>query len=234
MSETADADAMRVPRRRIAIGSDGSVTGDDAADHLGAALRYACRMAGQIEPLLDLGPLQWLTTVSGTSVTARVGRSAGDFTVTAEVEERQARAPLPMSVDAGGAHVAIKKCLHRVRDDLEAEWCAVITSDNRVVGALLPDAGRATTDVRAVLAEVGLRALAVLGSLDESYRETAVVLEYAGGSLMLAAVEGDVLFAAADKFDTAIAARLIDEVRSVLAPHDLDLVWTWGESWAEQ
>jgi hypothetical protein len=191
-------------------------------------------MAGQIEPLLDLGALQWLTTVSGTAVTARVGQSAGDFTVTAEVEEREARTPMAASVDAGGAHAALRKCLLRVRDDLEAEWCAVMTWDKRVVGALLPDAGRAAVDVRAVLPEVGLRALAVLGSLDEAYRETAVVLEYARGSLMLVAIEGDVLFAAADKFDTAIAVRVIDRVRSVLAPHDLDLVWTWGEDWAER
>lgn len=235
MSETSNIAPPRVPRRRIAIASDGSVTGDDAPHQLGAALRYACRMAGQIEPLLDIGPLQWLTTLSGPAVTARVGRSAGDIMLTAEVEERGTRQPVPVSAAAGGAHTAIRKCLRRVRDDLYADWSAIITWDKRIVGALLPEGSRTgSIDVGAVLPEVGLRLLAVLASLDETTRETAVVLEYRGGSLLVAAIEGDVLFAFADKFDNALAMPTIDRVRSVLAPHDLDLVWTWGESWTQQ
>ena len=235
MSETADVARLRVSRRRIAIASDGSVTGDEAPDQLGAALRYACRMAGQVQPLLDIGPLQWLTTVGGTALTARVGGAEGEMTVVAEVEEREIRDPVPVPEAAGGAATAVRQALQHVRDDLDADWCAVMTWDQRVVGAMLPEwSRRGSVDVRAVLPDVGLRLLAVLASLDETYRDTAIVLEYRAGSLLLVAVEGDVLFAFADKFDTAIAVPVIDEVRSQLAPHDLDLVWTWGESWTRQ
>lgn len=225
----------RVPRRRLAIGTDGSVAGGDTADHLGVALRYACRMASQMEPLLDIGQLQWLSTLRGTSFTARVGHVAGDVTVTADVGEVAESLPVGakhVSVDADGAHAAIRKGLQMVHHGLEADWCAIITWDQRIVGAILPESGRRGVDVRTVLPEVGLRALALLGSLDESCHDTAVVLEYASGSMLVAAVEGDVLFAFADTFDTAIAGGVIDRVRAALAPHDLDLVWTWGDIWA--
>ncbi len=231
MIETAQMAPPHVPRRRIAIAADGAVTGDGTPDLLGASLRYATRMASQIEPLLDLGPLQWLTTLSGTAVTARVAHVDGDLTVTAEVEERATEPVRPASAEATGAHTAVRRCLHWVRDDLDTEWCAMITWDKRVVGAILPDPKIVAVDVRAVLDDVGVRALAVLGALDESYRESAVVLEYARGSLLVIAVEGDVLVTFGNRFDAAIAAPLIERVRSVLAPHDLDLVWTWGESW---
>ncbi len=215
-------------RRRFAIAADGSITGgDETSDQLGAALRYVCRMAGQIETLLGVGRLHWLTTLSGTTVTARVGRSgAGDMTVTAEVERRETRAPTHLATpDADGAHAAMRQCLKRVRNGLDADWCAVITSDQRIVGALLPEPGSPLGDVGAVLSEVGLRALAVLGALDVPYRETGVLLDYRRGSLMVVAVDGDVLFAFADKFDPTIASRIIHEVRAVLAPHDLSLLW---------
>ena len=235
MTDIANIAPPRVPRRRLAIAGDGSVTGDAASDQLGATLRYACRMASQIEPLLEIGPLQWLSTLSGTAVTARVGQNAGGVTLTAEIEERAARTPLSVpSTDPDGAHAAIRKCLRRVRDGLDAEWGAVITWDKRLAGAFLPEAGSKRTGVREVLSEVGLRALAVVGSLDESYRETAVLLEYRQGSLLVVAVEGDVVFAFADRFDKSIAGPVIDGVRAALAPHDLDLVWTWGESWTHE
>lgn len=224
-----------VPRRRIAITTDGAVTGDDGSEQLAAALRYACRMAGQIEPLLDVGQLQWLTALSGTAVTARLGHGADEILLTAEVEERGRRQPVPASRAAGGANTAIRKSLRRVRDDLYADWSAVMTWDKRIVGALLPEGSRGgAVDVAAVLPDVGVRLQAVLASLDETSRETAVALEYRGGSLLAAAIEGDVLFAFADKFDLEVAVPLIDRVRSVLAPHDLDLVWTWGESWTQR
>ena len=235
MFETTNIATPRVPRHRIAITTDGAVSGADGADQLAAALRYATRMASQIEPILDIGRLQWLTALSGTAVTARLGHGAGEVLLTAEVEDRGTRQPTPVSVAAGGANTAIRKCLRRVRDDLYADWSAVMTWDKRIVGALLPEGSRSgSVDVGELLPEVGLRLQAVLASLDETSRETAVVLEYRGGSLLAAAIEGDVLFAFADKFDTEVAVPLIDKVRSVLAPHDLDLVWTWGESWTQR
>lgn len=219
----------RVPRRRLAISGDGSVTGDESSQLLGADLRYACRMAAQIEPLLDLGPLQWVSTLSGTAVTARVATNDGAVTVVAEIEEHEPVAALRESVvDADSAHAAIRKALHRVRSGLQADWCALITWDKRLVGALLAEDEDSSPEVTAVLSEVGLRAMAVLASFEESYRETAVVLEYAHGSLIVVAVDGDVLFAFAETIDKSLAGPVIGDVRSLLAPHDLDLVWAWG------
>ncbi len=237
MTDVADSASTiappRVPRRRLAIAGDGSVSGDESSQQLGADLRYACRMAAQIEPLLDLGPLQWVSTLSGTAVTARVTTSEGALTVVAEIEEHEAAAELrEPTVDVDSAHAAIRKALHRVRGGLQADWCALITWDKRLVGALLPEDEGRSAEVRAVLSEVGLRAMAVLASFEESYRETAVVLEFARGSLMVVAVDGDVLFAFAEVVDKTLAGPVIGDVRSLLAPHDLDLVWTWGDFWA--
>ncbi len=223
----------RVPRRRLAIDGNGTVTGDAALRQLGANLRYACRMASQIEPLLDLGPLRWVSTVGSTAVTARVTVSEGITTMLAEIDEHAVatRVPSP-SVAAESPHEAIRNALRRVRDGLEVEWGAIITWDKRLVGVLLPDAVSKSAPVCAVLSEVGLRAMAVLSAFDESYRETAVVLEYARGSLIVVAIGNDVLFAFGDEIDKSLAGPVIRGVRSVLAPHSLDFVWTWGDSWA--
>lgn len=221
-----------VSRRRIAIAADGSVTGDETPDVVVAALRYACRMASQVEPLLDLGQLQWLTTLSGTAITARIARAGDGLSVTAELEERPHRLARHAFSDTSDANGAAKRSLLWVRDELEAEWCSIITAEKLVVGAVLPDPKIVPVDVRAVLPEVGVRALAVLGALEVAFQETSVILQYARGSLLLVAIRGDVLFAFGDRFDPDIARPLIERVRSLLGPHNLARVWLWGQDWA--
>ena len=59
-----------------------------------------------------------------------------------------------------------------------------------------------------------------------------LVWSFARGSLIVVAIGDDVLFGFGDVIDKTLAGPVIGGVRSVLAPHNLDLVWSWGDSWA--
>lgn len=219
------------PRYRFAIAADGSVSGgEESSEQLGASLRYACRMASQLDEVLGVGRLEWLTTLSSTSVTARVGQShEGLITVTAEVERRSS--PIALGPEAKknvSAQKALNTSLKLLHDDLIADWCAAITEDQRLLGARLPTRGNTFDNAESVLTKVGIRALAVVGALHESYRETAVVLDYRQGSLLIVEIDGLVLFAFADKFESVEVARVIARVRAKLVGQDLSLVWTFG------
>lgn len=219
-----DASPPETPARRFTVAADGTTLGDDGADgRLAASLRYACRVAGQLEFLTGAGDLEWVSTVSTTAVTARVGWSdAREVTLSAEVETGEARAPKEFTV-VGGAdvHAALGHCMQRVRQMLGTHWSAVITGDKRVVAAAVPQSGSAVLDAMAALPEVGVRALAVLGALEEPYRETCVLLDYTHGTMLVAAVGDHALYAFADKLDPRVVAEIVDEVRAVLAPGDV-------------
>jgi hypothetical protein len=207
--------------RRFTVAADGSTTGDDGASGgLAASLRYACRVAGQLESLTGAGDLEWVRTVSSTTVTARVGWSLGrEVTLSAEVEQGERPAGKELTVGGGAdAHAALELGLQRVRQLLGTHWCAVVTGDKRVVGAAVPRSGSGALDSMAALPEVGVRALAVLGALEERYRETCVLLDYRRGTLLVAAIGDHALYAFADKLDAGVVAEVVDEVRAVLAP----------------
>ena len=71
-----DASPPETPARRFTVAADGTTHGDDGASgRLAVSLRYACRVAGQLEFLTGAGDLEWVSTVSSTAVTARVGWS---------------------------------------------------------------------------------------------------------------------------------------------------------------
>ncbi len=219
-----DARPPETATRRFAVAADGSTTGDDGdSGRLAASLRYACRVAGQLEFLTGAGDLEWVSTVSSTAVTARVGWSlAREVTLAAEVEPGPPRAPKEFTV-VGGAdvHAALGHCMQRVRQMLGTHWSAVITGDKRVVGAAVPQSGSGVLDSMAALPEVGVRALAVLGALEERYRETCVLLDYAHGTMLVAAVGDHALYAFADKLDAQVVAEIVDEVRAILSPDDV-------------
>lgn len=219
-----DANPPAPPHRRFTVAADGTVAGDDGdAGRLAVSLRYACRVAGQLEFLTGAGDLEWVRTISTTAVTARVGWSlAREVTVSAEVEDGGRRAAKEFTVVGGGdVHAALGHCMQRVRQMLGTHWGAVITGDKRVVAAAVPQAGSGVLDSMAALPEVGVRALAVLGALEERYRETCVLLDYAHGTMLVAAIGDHALYAFADKIDTRAVAEVVDEVRAVLAPGEV-------------
>ncbi|KRF37211.1 hypothetical protein [Nocardioides sp. Soil805] len=229
-----DAGTPAPPARRFTVAADGTVSGDDGdSGRLAVSLRYACRVAGQLEFLTGAGDLEWVSTVSSTAVTARVGWSlAREVTLSAEVEGGAPRPPKEFTVVGGSdVHAALAHCMQRVRQMLGTHWGAVITGDKRVVGAAVPQSGGGVLDSMAALPEVGIRALAVLGALEERYRETCVLLDYAHGTLLVAAIGDHALYAFADKVDTRVVAEIVDEVRAVLSPDDLaraDTITTGG------
>lgn len=216
-----DASPPETPARRFTVAADGTIHGDDGASGgLAASLRYACRVAGQLEFLTGAGDLEWVSTVSSTTVTARVGWSlAREVTLSAEVEAGEPRAPKEFTV-VGGAdvHAALGHCMQRVRQLLGTHWSAVITGDKRVVGAAVPQSGSGVLDSMAALPEVGVRALAVLGALEERYRETCVLLDYQRGTMLVAAIGDHALYAFADKLDARVVSEVVDEVRAILVP----------------
>lgn len=216
-----DDPPQQEPARRFTVAADGSTTGDDGASGgLAASLRYACRVAGQLEFLTGAGDLEWVSTVSTTTVTARVGWTlAREVTLSAEVEAGEPRAPKEFTV-VGGAdvHAALGHCMQRVRQLLGTHWSAVITGDKRVVGAAVPQSGSGVLDSMAALPEVGVRALAVLGALEERYRETCVLLDYQRGTMLVAAIGDHALYAFADKLDARVVSEVVDEVRAILVP----------------
>lgn len=231
MTEASTGWPAEAARRRFAIAADGTVSGcEESWGKLGASLRYACRMAAQLDEVIGVGRLEWLTTLSSTSVRARVGQSLeGLVTVTAEVERRSSPIhPVPQAKQDMSAQRALNSSLRLVHGGLVADWCAAITEDQRVIGAHLPEHGETFDDATTVLTQVGVRALAIVGALHESYRETAVMLDFRQGSLLIFDCDGLVIFAFADKFDSLAATQVIGRVRSRLAGQDLSLVWTYG------
>jgi hypothetical protein len=219
-----DARPPETPTRRFTVAADGATTGDDGdSGRLAASLRYACRVAGQLEYLTGAGDLEWVSTVSSTAVTARVGWSpAREVTLAAEVESGPPRAPQEVTVVAGtDVQAALAHCLQRVRQMLGTHWSAVVTGDKRVVAAAVPQPGGGVVDPTAALPEVGVRALAVLGALETRYRETCVLLDYAHGTMLVAAVGDHALYAFADKLDAGVVAEIVDEVRATLSPADV-------------
>lgn len=217
MTESSERERERV---RFDVLPDGSVEGDDGADgHLAETLRYTCRMASQIGALLELGELERVSTLSNLAVMARVSGISPNLSIMVEVERQGTMRSAPVAVAAVGAQEAIDRSLRRVTIDLASDWAAIITDESRLVGAV-HDESLGCGAPESVF-EVGERALAILGALDRSLRETAVRLDFVRGSLLVAAIGGHALFALADKFDVSEVVRTVSAAQTLLSGADL-------------
>ncbi|PUA82779.1 hypothetical protein C7S10_03435 [Nocardioides currus] len=208
---------------RFNVQADGTLEGDDgSAGIFAAALRYVCRMGAQMGALLDVGPLERVSTISTVSVMARVDGIAPDLSIAAEVDVQShalVRRPSPVPVPGLTVSEAINRSLRRVTVDLASDWAAVMTDDARVIGAVHDEsAGHAAP---AGLPDVGLRALAVLASLDEPRRESGVRFDFVRGSVLVAALGEHALFSHADRFEPTDVTRTVDAVRNILAAVEL-------------
>jgi len=203
-------------RVRFDVHPDGTVEGDDGDDgHLAATLRYVCRMGSQIGALLELGELERVSTLSTLTLMARVSGPSPHVSIMAEVETLGT--PRPELVPAANLNVqdAIDRALRRVVIDLATDWAAIITDQSRLVGAVCDE--YATRGAPESVLEVGVRALAVLGALDESLRETAVRLDYLRGSVLVAGIGKHALYTTADKLEASEVVRTVTAVQSLLA-----------------
>lgn len=226
----------RTPRR-FAVLTDGTVRGDDGeGGRLAASLRYAARLAGQVEFLLDVGPLQKLATVSEVAITAGVTRDdAGGVGLSVRVDSQPRRRPKMLTV-VGGAdvHAALAHCVQRVQETRGVRWGAIIADDKRVVGASLPRAGATVLASLTALPTVGVRALAVLAAIDEPLRQSWVQLTYARATVLVAGVGPHCLYAVVDEVAPVPFGEAIDEVRAILSAHDLSAAETLATESVDQ
>ena len=204
-------------RLRFDIDPDGTVEGADG--DLAATLRYACRMGGQIGALLGLGELERFSTLSTVAVMARVAGVSPHVSIRAEVEMREHRRPARLTAVDLSSRQAIDQSLRRVMVDFAGDWAAIITDDKRLVGATNGTSARG--EVPGIVLDVGIRALAVLGALDEGLRETDVRLHFPRGSVLIAALGQHALFAQADKFDEDVVLSTVGSIQRVFEAVDL-------------
>lgn len=210
--------------RRFSVLTDGTVRGDDGdGGRFAASLAYAARLATQVEFLLDVGTLEELTTVSELGITAGVTRDdAGGVGLSVQVEPQPFRQPKVLTV-VGGAdvHAALAHCVQRIEQTPGVRWGAIIAEDKRVVGASLPRAGAAALETFSALPNVGVRALAMLGAIDEPLRESWVLLRYERATLAVASLGSHCIYAVVDELVPGPFGEAIDEVRAILSPYDL-------------
>ena len=205
---TSDETDEYVDRLRFGIRPDGAVTGDDGTDgYLAASVRYAARMARQMADLALLGELQWVTTVGRIALRARTDHSLDGMNVEAELS--MSMAPLHRSRHPHAAGVpadVIAGALQWLDANASANWCAVMSDDKRLVGL---HSSRSARDVGpGAVHEVGLRALALLGALEQPYRDIGTVIGCQQGDLLVLEIGSHTMYAQADRF----SAELVEQI----------------------
>ncbi len=207
---------------RFGVAADGTVSGDDGTGgQLAASLRYAVRMASQVDSLTGVGDLVRLSTIGSITVIARVDSCAGnEFALTVHVDPTTST-PSPFVKRGSDGSNGITRSLHRTQQMLDTQWCALITGDHRLVGRAMHGTDRSTSISLGVLDEVGLRVLALLGAVGPDFRETGVVLDYQRSAILVVPIAEHALFAMADRFERHLVSALVNEVRSVLSPRRL-------------
>lgn len=223
--------------RQFGVLIDGTVRGDDGeSGRLAASLRYAARLAGQVEFLLDVGDLVELATVSREAITVRVTHDEErEMSLSVRVDTQPFRQPKVLTV-VGGAdvHAALAHCIQRVRSTPGVAWTAIIADDRRVVGASLPQAGAAVSRLWSSVPNVGVRVLAVLGAIEEPLRESWVQLSFERATVLVAAVGPHCVYAVVDEVRPGPFGEALDEVRAILAPYDLSRAATLATETVEQ
>lgn len=206
--------------RTFTVGLDGSVTGDDGAGGmLAASLRYSARLAAAVSerPLAQpLGTLRQIRTTSTASLTADVlWDIGGECRLRARLGTSSvARTPSPRLASYSTGAEALAAAMGRLNRVPQARWSALIRQDLSVLAA----AGEVDA---ADLPHVGVRALGVLGGLDERYHRGCVWLGFEGGTLVIASLGRHVLCVCLANVDEVSVVAVIEEVRATLAPYDL-------------
>lgn len=202
---------------------DGTVAGDDGASGaLAAALPYTGRLARRMGELVGAGDLRALEAYGVDRLSVGVTWTpAGEGTYRAALRRLEARVvPTYMVVGAVDTSAAVAHCIGRVMTVDGVRWSSVVTAGSRVIAA----AG----DRRELhhLAEVGNRMLAILRSLEDQHATGFMRLHFEGGAVVGASLgrHAIVTYAGATNDDELLA--VIDEVRAILADHDLSTVPT--------
>lgn len=218
---TADPFRPEPPRlAEFVVRPDGSVRGDDgAAGVLAAALPYVCRLARRVGELVDAGDLRRIETAGDVRLSVGITWTpTGEGTYRALVTEEATRTP-PHFMVVGGADTAatVEHCVRRVAGVAGVAWSTIMGPESRtiaVAGEQALEAGH--------LPEVGTRVLALLREL-AAHQVTYVRLQFEAGAVLGAMIGRHCLFALAEGGDGSDDPFLavVDEVRAILADHDL-------------
>jgi hypothetical protein len=209
------------PEVDFVVRPDGTVVGDDGASGaLAAALPYTGRLARRTGELVDAGDLRTLEAYGVHRLSVGVTWTpAGEGTYRAALRRLEPRVvPTYMVVGAVDTPSAVAHCIDRIMTVDGVRWGSVVTAGSRVVAA----AG----DRRELrhLAEVGNRMLAILRSLEDQHATGFMRLHFERGAVLGASLGRNALvtYAGATRDDELLA--VIDEVRAILADHDLSAV----------
>lgn len=217
------ADPSQADPAGFVVRPDGSVVGDDGAGGaLAAALPYTGRLARRMGELVDAGDLRALEALGLARLTVGVTWTpAGEGTYRAQVASLDPRTvPTYMVVGAVDTSAAVTHCLTRIMSVEGVRWSSVVTAGSRVVAAL------GEREELHHLPEVGNRMLGILRSLEDRHATGFMRLRFERGDLIGASLGRHALVACAiESVDDELVAT-IDEVRAVLAGHDLASVTT--------
>jgi hypothetical protein len=216
-SEAPDA------RVGFVVRPDGTVAGDDGASGaLVAAIPYTGRLARRMGELVDAGDLRTLEAYGVHRLSVGVTWTpAGEGTYRAALHRLEPRVvPTYMVVGAADTPAAVAHCIDRIMTIDGVRWSSVVTAGSRVIAA----AG----DRRELrhLAEVGNRVLAILRSLEDQHATGFIRLHFERGAVVGASLGRHALVARTGATSDDELLAVIDEVRAILAGHDLSTVPT--------
>ncbi|KRE95056.1 hypothetical protein ASG76_05020 [Nocardioides sp. Soil774] len=215
-SGTAEVDL-----REFVVRPDATVVGDDGVGGvLVASLTYAGRLARRVGELVGVGDLRSIEVVGRRRLTVGVTWTpAGEGTYRAVDAALPARlVPAFTVVGAVDTSAAVGHCLTRVLGVEGVRWAVLVLIDSRVVAA------EGERHDAPHLAEAGNRVLAVLGSLGDRHATGFVRLGFEQDAVVGAQVGRHALVVRCGATDDAVLLAVLDEVRAVLAGHDLSLV----------
>lgn len=202
---------------------DGTVEGDDGASGaLAAALPYTGRLARRVGELVDAGDLRLMEAFGARRLTVGVTWTlAGEGTFRAVVTPLEPRL-LPSFMVVGGAETsaAVTHCVDRLSAVEGVVWSSIVTADSRVIAAV-----GERHDLHH-LAEVGNRMLAILRSLEDQHSTGFMRLRFEEGAVIGASLGRHALVAYASWAEDTDLVPMIDEIRAILADHDLAAVTT--------
>src|SRR5699024_4019899 len=115
---------------------------------------------------------------------------------------------------------AVDHCLSRIMAVDGVQWSSVVTAGSRVIAAM-----GERRDLRH-LAEVGNRMLAILRSLEDQHATGFMRLRFEEGAVIGASIGRHALVALATSAEDGELVAMIDEIRAILADHDLASVPT--------
>lgn len=200
---------------------DGTVVGDDgAAGALAAALPYTGRLARRMGELVGIGDLRGMDALGRRRLAVAVTWTpAGEGTYRATVHLVEARVvPELTVVGAVDTAAAVDHCLARLMSIDGVEWGTVVTAGSRVIAA------RGERQALHHLAEVGNRMLAILRSLEDQHASGLMRLRFEQGTVVGASLGRHAVVARVSSATDDDLVAVIDEVRAILASHDLTAV----------